>query len=79
MAPPDDIPPPADPRERDPLLGALPNPYVTKASSTVTDALKEPAKSKAMAGQVFAYNRSNWASGVMREKTAVNTLKNVGK
>eukprot|EP00581_Thalassiosira_minuscula_P006677 CAMPEP_0183702744 /NCGR_PEP_ID=MMETSP0737-20130205/756_1 /TAXON_ID=385413 /ORGANISM="Thalassiosira miniscula, Strain CCMP1093" /LENGTH=70 /DNA_ID=CAMNT_0025929411 /DNA_START=89 /DNA_END=301 /DNA_ORIENTATION=- len=53
--------------------------YVTKASSTVRAALKEPAKSKAMAQEAFSYNRSHWTDGVQGSKTAVDALKSVGK
>ncbi|KAL7530770.1 hypothetical protein ACHAWF_003510, partial [Thalassiosira exigua] len=53
--------------------------YVTKASSTVRAALKEPAKSKAMAQEAFAYNRSHWTGGTQGEKTMVEALKQVGK
>ncbi|MCP4746881.1 MAG: hypothetical protein GY874_12200, partial [Desulfobacteraceae bacterium] len=37
--------------------------YVTKASSTVRAALKEPAKSKALAQETFSYNKSVWSNG----------------
>jgi len=53
--------------------------YVTKASSTVRAALKEPAKSKAMAQEVFSYNRSQWVDGQQGAKTMVDGLKAVGK
>ena len=53
--------------------------YVTKASSTVRAALKEPAKSKAMAQEAFGYNRSHWTGGEQGGKTMVDALKSVGK
>ncbi|KAL3790387.1 hypothetical protein ACHAWO_011602 [Cyclotella atomus] len=53
--------------------------YVTKASSTVRAALKEPAKSKAMAQEAFSYNKAVWSQGTMGTKTMVDSLKNVGK
>eukprot|EP00585_Thalassiosira_rotula_P005993 CAMPEP_0196134832 /NCGR_PEP_ID=MMETSP0910-20130528/3648_1 /TAXON_ID=49265 /ORGANISM="Thalassiosira rotula, Strain GSO102" /LENGTH=70 /DNA_ID=CAMNT_0041394863 /DNA_START=52 /DNA_END=264 /DNA_ORIENTATION=+ len=53
--------------------------YVTKASSTVRAALKEPAKSKAMTQEAFSYNRSTWTGGEQGAKTLVNNLKSVGK
>ncbi|KAL9189870.1 hypothetical protein ACHAXT_009545 [Thalassiosira profunda] len=53
--------------------------YVTKASSTVRAALKEPAKSKAMAQEAFGYNRSHWTGGEQGGKTKVDALKSVGK
>ena len=36
-------------------------------------ALKEPAKSKAMAQEAFGYNRSVWSAGEQGEKTTVGT------
>eukprot|EP00571_Detonula_confervacea_P007210 CAMPEP_0172329334 /NCGR_PEP_ID=MMETSP1058-20130122/60827_1 /TAXON_ID=83371 /ORGANISM="Detonula confervacea, Strain CCMP 353" /LENGTH=70 /DNA_ID=CAMNT_0013046505 /DNA_START=65 /DNA_END=277 /DNA_ORIENTATION=+ len=53
--------------------------YVSKASSTVRAALKEPAKSKALTQEAFAYNRAQWTTGVQGEKTLVDALKSVGK
>ncbi|KAL3782916.1 hypothetical protein HJC23_004895 [Cyclotella cryptica] len=53
--------------------------YVTKASSTLRMALKEPAKSKAVAQETFAYNRAHWTDGNMGTKTLVDGLKSVGK
>ncbi|KAL7486424.1 hypothetical protein ACHAW6_012016 [Cyclotella cf. meneghiniana] len=53
--------------------------YVTKASSTLRMALKEPAKSKAMAQETFAYNRAHWTDGNMGTKSLVDALKSVGK
>eukprot|EP00580_Thalassiosira_gravida_P003757 CAMPEP_0201621782 /NCGR_PEP_ID=MMETSP0492-20130828/47064_1 /ASSEMBLY_ACC=CAM_ASM_000837 /TAXON_ID=420259 /ORGANISM="Thalassiosira gravida, Strain GMp14c1" /LENGTH=71 /DNA_ID=CAMNT_0048091343 /DNA_START=564 /DNA_END=779 /DNA_ORIENTATION=+ len=51
--------------------------YVTKASSAVRAALKEPAKSKAMTQEAFSYNRASWTGGVQGAKTPVNNLKSV--
>jgi hypothetical protein len=42
-------------------------------------ALKEPAKSKAMLQENFAYNRSHWEGGVQGAKSMVDGLKAVGK
>ncbi|KAL7443878.1 hypothetical protein ACHAXH_007732 [Discostella pseudostelligera] len=53
--------------------------YVTKASSTVRAALKEPAKSKAMAQEGFVFNRSHWTNGKQGEKSLIDGLKKVGK
>eukprot|EP00579_Thalassiosira_antarctica_P004435 CAMPEP_0201881422 /NCGR_PEP_ID=MMETSP0902-20130614/11735_1 /ASSEMBLY_ACC=CAM_ASM_000551 /TAXON_ID=420261 /ORGANISM="Thalassiosira antarctica, Strain CCMP982" /LENGTH=67 /DNA_ID=CAMNT_0048409635 /DNA_START=38 /DNA_END=241 /DNA_ORIENTATION=+ len=49
--------------------------YVSKASSTLRMALKEPAKSKAMAQEQFFFNKSQWTNGVMGEKTAMGVAK----
>ncbi|KAL3780450.1 hypothetical protein ACHAW5_004576 [Stephanodiscus triporus] len=43
--------------------------YVTKASSTVRAALKEPAKSKAMIQETYLFNKSTWTNGVQGPKT----------
>ncbi|KAL7465881.1 hypothetical protein ACHAXS_006181 [Conticribra weissflogii] len=61
------------------LINVVIWPYVTKASSTVRAALKEPAKSKAMAQEAFAYNRSHWVDGQQGVKSMVDGLKAVGK
>ena len=53
--------------------------YVSKASSTLRAALKEPAKSKAMAQETFSYNKAIWSEGTMGTKTLVDGLKSVGK
>jgi len=53
--------------------------YVTKASSTVRAALKEPAKSKAMAQESFSYNRSVWSGGNQGAKKLTDSLAAVGK
>eukprot|EP00956_Cyclotella_meneghiniana_P010205 scaffold14075_cov72-Cyclotella_meneghiniana.AAC.3 len=53
--------------------------YVTKASSTVRAALKEPAKSKALAQETFSYNRATWTNGEMEKKNLVDSLAAVGK
>eukprot|EP00584_Thalassiosira_punctigera_P016487 CAMPEP_0172549882 /NCGR_PEP_ID=MMETSP1067-20121228/22576_1 /TAXON_ID=265564 ORGANISM="Thalassiosira punctigera, Strain Tpunct2005C2" /NCGR_SAMPLE_ID=MMETSP1067 /ASSEMBLY_ACC=CAM_ASM_000444 /LENGTH=67 /DNA_ID=CAMNT_0013337323 /DNA_START=84 /DNA_END=287 /DNA_ORIENTATION=+ len=45
--------------------------YVNKASSTLRMALREPAKSKAVAQETFAYNRSQWTEGAQGPKTMV--------
>eukprot|EP00560_Eucampia_antarctica_P008849 CAMPEP_0197823728 /NCGR_PEP_ID=MMETSP1437-20131217/1049_1 /TAXON_ID=49252 ORGANISM="Eucampia antarctica, Strain CCMP1452" /NCGR_SAMPLE_ID=MMETSP1437 /ASSEMBLY_ACC=CAM_ASM_001096 /LENGTH=70 /DNA_ID=CAMNT_0043423037 /DNA_START=88 /DNA_END=300 /DNA_ORIENTATION=- len=52
--------------------------YVTKASSTVRAALKEPAKSKAMAQETFSYNKAAWDSGKQGEKKLVDVLSKAG-
>jgi hypothetical protein len=53
--------------------------YVTKASSTVRAALKEPAKSKALAQEGFVFNRSHWTNGKQGEKSLIDGLNKVGK
>ena len=53
--------------------------YVTKAASTVRAALKEPAKTKAMAQEQFGYNSSMWSAGTQGSKTYVNSLGQAGK
>jgi hypothetical protein len=45
--------------------------YVTKAASTVRAALKEPAKSKAIAQESFSFNKSTWTDGKQGAKTAM--------
>ena len=52
--------------------------FVTRASSTVRAALKEPAKSKAMAQESFTYNSSKWAAGEQGDKVAVSALGKAG-
>lgn len=42
-------------------------------------ALKEPAKTKSLGQEVFAYNKSMWSAGEQGQKAAVNSLKSVGK
>lgn len=42
--------------------------YVSKATNTVRCALKEPAKSKALQNEVFAFKESVWTAGVQGEK-----------
>ena len=53
--------------------------YVSKASSTLRAALREPARSKAAAQETFGYNRSQWADGKQGAKTLVDSLGSVGK
>ena len=60
-------------------MSLIPMQYVTKASSAVRAALKEPAKTKAMAQETFSYNRATWSEGTMGAKTLVDGLKAVGK
>jgi len=38
-------------------------------------ALKEPAKSKALAQEAFGYNKSVWAAGEQGKKSMVGTLR----
>lgn len=42
--------------------------YVSKATSTVRGALKEPAKRKALQNEVFTYKQSSWTAGKQGEK-----------
>lgn len=53
--------------------------YVSKASSTLRAALREPARSKAAAQESFAYNRATYAKGVPSQKVKVDQLDAVGK
>lgn len=53
--------------------------YVTKASSCVRAALKEPAKTKSLGQEAFAYNKSMWTAGEQGEKALIDSLKSVGK
>eukprot|EP00591_Stephanopyxis_turris_P004534 CAMPEP_0195523660 /NCGR_PEP_ID=MMETSP0794_2-20130614/22993_1 /TAXON_ID=515487 /ORGANISM="Stephanopyxis turris, Strain CCMP 815" /LENGTH=66 /DNA_ID=CAMNT_0040653705 /DNA_START=59 /DNA_END=259 /DNA_ORIENTATION=+ len=42
--------------------------YVSRASSAVRGALKEPSKSKALQNEKFNFNSSVWESGVQGKK-----------
>ena len=53
--------------------------YVTRASSTLRAALKEPARSKAMAQEKFGYNASKWSDGMIGEKAKIDALGKAGK
>ncbi|CAB9526239.1 Mitochondrial ATP synthase epsilon chain [Seminavis robusta] len=53
--------------------------YVNKAASTMRGALKEPAKTKAMAQEAFQYNTSVWSGGVQGAKTPVTSMGAAGK
>jgi len=53
--------------------------YVTRATGTLRSALKEPLKSKAMAGGSLSYNRSVWNAGEMGEKKLVEALEKAAK
>ena len=61
-----------------PLSTIFTQQFVTRASSTVRAALKEPAKSKAMAQESFTYNSSKWAAGEQGDKVAVSALGKAG-
>jgi hypothetical protein len=52
--------------------------YVNRASSAVRGALKEPARTKAMAQEHFQYNASTWENGTQGVKTAIQSLKAAG-
>lgn len=41
-------------------------------------ALKEPAKSKAMAQETFQYNSAAWSDGTMGNKTPITSLEDAG-
>ena len=45
----------------------------------MVNALKEPAKSKAMTRSEFAYSVSKWSGGEQGQKTLVDTLAAAGK
>ncbi|KAL7490542.1 hypothetical protein ACHAWT_000106 [Skeletonema menzelii] len=53
--------------------------YVTKATSCLRAALKEPAKSKAMTQETFSYNKSVWSNGEQGAKKLTDSLAAVGK
>jgi Mitochondrial ATP synthase epsilon chain len=53
--------------------------YVTRASSAVRGALKEPAKLKVKTQEAFSYNVSTWSNGVQSSKTPINKLAAAGK
>jgi len=53
--------------------------YVTKATSCLRAALKEPAKSKAMVQETFSYNKSVWSNGEQGAKKLTDSLAAVGK
>ena len=46
---------------------------------TVVHALKEPAKSKALARTEFSYNAAAWTAGEQGKKVAVRDLAGAGK
>ena len=48
--------------------------YVTRATSTLRSALKEPARTKAKANTEFAYNKSFFEAGVQSAKKRVTDL-----
>lgn len=52
---------------------------MTRASSTLRAALKEPARSKAMAQEKFGYNASKWSDGMIGEKAKIDALGKAGK
>ncbi|GMI16046.1 hypothetical protein TrLO_g1420 [Triparma laevis f. longispina] len=53
--------------------------YVTRATSALRGGLKEPARTKAFAGQSFSYNRSTFADAVQSGKTEITKLATAGK
>lgn len=48
--------------------------YVNRASSAMRKALKEPAKTKAMANETFSYNSAIWEAGEMGSKSRVASV-----
>eukprot|EP00586_Coscinodiscus_wailesii_P011953 CAMPEP_0172494960 /NCGR_PEP_ID=MMETSP1066-20121228/59859_1 /TAXON_ID=671091 /ORGANISM="Coscinodiscus wailesii, Strain CCMP2513" /LENGTH=70 /DNA_ID=CAMNT_0013266317 /DNA_START=164 /DNA_END=376 /DNA_ORIENTATION=+ len=52
--------------------------YVTRASSAVRNAAKEPAKSKLAANSKFSYNASVWEGGVQGKKVEIDVLSKAG-
>jgi len=42
--------------------------FLSKSTSTIRMALKEPAKRKAMDQELFSFNTANWADGKMLAK-----------
>eukprot|EP00815_Leptocylindrus_aporus_P007462 CAMPEP_0116057328 /NCGR_PEP_ID=MMETSP0322-20121206/4541_1 /TAXON_ID=163516 /ORGANISM="Leptocylindrus danicus var. apora, Strain B651" /LENGTH=65 /DNA_ID=CAMNT_0003541309 /DNA_START=95 /DNA_END=292 /DNA_ORIENTATION=- len=42
--------------------------YVNKASAVVVNALKEPAKSQALARMEYSFNKSVWEAGTQGKK-----------
>jgi Mitochondrial ATP synthase epsilon chain len=61
------------------LLGLLLAQYVTRASSAVRGALKEPAKLKVKSQEEFSYKVSTWSNGVQSSKTSIDKLATAGK
>lgn len=53
--------------------------YVTRASSTMRAALKEPAKTKAMGNETFSYNAAKWDAGAPIAKVPISNLSAAGK
>ncbi|GMI07660.1 hypothetical protein TrVE_jg13128 [Triparma verrucosa] len=53
--------------------------YVTRATAALRGGLKEPAKTKAFAGQAFTYNRSTFENATQSAKTEITKLANAGK
>jgi Mitochondrial ATP synthase epsilon chain len=45
--------------------------YVGKAASTIRAAMKEPAKAKASAQEVYAFKLAKWDSGIQGPKVEV--------
>lgn len=52
--------------------------YVTRAATALRQGLKEPAKSKALQQEVFAYNANAWTAGKTGTKKAVKNLAEAG-
>jgi hypothetical protein len=52
--------------------------YVTRAATALRQGLKEPAKSKALQQEVFAYNANAWTAGKTGTKKAVKNLADAG-
>jgi Mitochondrial ATP synthase epsilon chain len=61
------------------LLACLLEQYVSRASTAVRGALKEPAKHKAAAQETFFYKAAAWKGGIQGEKTAIVSLGAAGK
>eukprot|EP00568_Trieres_chinensis_P012684 CAMPEP_0183304672 /NCGR_PEP_ID=MMETSP0160_2-20130417/9684_1 /TAXON_ID=2839 ORGANISM="Odontella Sinensis, Strain Grunow 1884" /NCGR_SAMPLE_ID=MMETSP0160_2 /ASSEMBLY_ACC=CAM_ASM_000250 /LENGTH=70 /DNA_ID=CAMNT_0025467767 /DNA_START=93 /DNA_END=305 /DNA_ORIENTATION=- len=61
------------------LAGMSYTQYVTRAASAMRAGLKEPAKSKAMQQEKFAYNQSVWEAGEQGKKALIETLSKAGK
>eukprot|EP00558_Chaetoceros_sp_UNC1202_P003658 CAMPEP_0197234792 /NCGR_PEP_ID=MMETSP1429-20130617/2446_1 /TAXON_ID=49237 /ORGANISM="Chaetoceros sp., Strain UNC1202" /LENGTH=70 /DNA_ID=CAMNT_0042693281 /DNA_START=70 /DNA_END=282 /DNA_ORIENTATION=+ len=60
------------------LAGMSYTQYVTRAATAMRTALKEPAKTKAMANEAFSYNATVWEGGVGSGKKNISKLGDAG-
>lgn len=53
--------------------------YINKAAGTMRSVLKEPAKTRAMAQDAYAYNAAVWEAGKQGPKVPVANIQQAGK